>query len=150
MRESLVENRLVKRTEEVGGACEKFKPTIRGEPDRLLSFPWGYHCLVETKWATGVRPENHQLRRHAYWRARGLDVWLACDDADIARIIAYALYAQTIWAAGNPVSTRSSTWDVSRRPRVGEDQHGPERARHAKDRRKQLLPRLGDGTETSS
>jgi len=75
-RERIVESRLKSRIEAIGGACEKFKGSVRGEPDRLCSFPHGYHCLVETKWASGVQPEPHQARRHEFWRERGMNVWV--------------------------------------------------------------------------
>jgi hypothetical protein len=80
-RERIVESRLKRRIEDVGGACAKFRGSVRGEPDRLCSFPWGFHCLVETKWAEGVMPEPHQLRRHAFWRERGMPVYVVgCDE----------------------------------------------------------------------
>jgi hypothetical protein len=75
-RENKVERFLQKRVEAVGGACAKFRGTVRGEPDRLLSFPSRYQCLVETKWAEDVEPEPHQLRRHDWWRKRGMDVYV--------------------------------------------------------------------------
>ena len=89
-RERLVERRLKRRIEDAGGACEKFESAIRGEPDRICSFPNKYHCMVETKWATGVKPEPHQLRRHEFWRKRGMDVWVVCDDNDISAVLAVA------------------------------------------------------------
>jgi hypothetical protein len=75
-RESRVETYLKERVELVGGAAAKFKGSIRGEPDRLLSFPTGYHCLVETKWKEGVEPKTHQTRRHEWWRKRGMHVFV--------------------------------------------------------------------------
>jgi hypothetical protein len=63
--------------EAIGGACEKHVNSgHRGDPDRLLSFPDRYHCMVETKWADDVEPEEHQLRRHKWWRERGMDVFV--------------------------------------------------------------------------
>ncbi len=76
-RESKVEGYLKDRLEAVGAACEKHvNPGWRGDPDRLISFPSRYHCMVETKWDTGVTPEDHQLRRHTWWRMRGMDVYV--------------------------------------------------------------------------
>lgn len=121
-RESKVENALVTAVEAEKGACAKHVNTgFRGDPDRLCSFPWGYHCFVETKWATGVVPEAHQLRRHTYWRDRGLDVWVACDTADIRRIIDFALRAKTIPTNRVAVSLGPSSRYVGGRPRIGED-----------------------------
>jgi hypothetical protein len=91
--ESRVETRLVSRVRFAGGACEKFKSSVRGEPDRLLSFPWGFHCLVETKWARGVKPEPHQLRRHEYWRDRGMPVFVVGDEDGIDIVLAAAVSA---------------------------------------------------------
>jgi hypothetical protein len=71
-----VESYLKRKVEALGGACEKFKSATRGDPDRLMSFPWQYHCLAETKWAEGVSPEPHQIRRHQWWTERGIDVWV--------------------------------------------------------------------------
>ena len=89
-RERIVESRLKRRIEDVGGACAKFTGAVRGEPDRICSFPNKYHCLVETKWGTGVTPEPHQLRRHAWWRTRGMDVWVVCNDHDIDTVLFHA------------------------------------------------------------
>jgi hypothetical protein len=74
-REAVVEEYLKDRVEDAGGACEKHtNPGHRGDPDRLVSFPRGYKCLVETKWADDAEPEPHQLRRHEWWRDRGMPV----------------------------------------------------------------------------
>jgi hypothetical protein len=124
-----VESRLTAAVERLGGACEKHVNTgHRGDPDRLCSFPWGYHCLVETKWETGVRPEAHQLRRHAFWRLRGLDVWVACDDIDIQRICDYAVGTSPVSKIGNPFFMGSSPMYVGGRPRIGEDRDNVKRA----------------------
>src|SRR5271167_119791 len=88
----LVEIPLANRIEAVGGACEKHKTTVRGDPDRLCSFfQNGYVCLVETKWAEDVEPEAHQLRRHEFWRRRGMDVWVVSCDRHITQLIDFAL-----------------------------------------------------------
>ncbi len=73
-RERTVETNLRLRIKAVGGACAKHVGGERGDPDRICSFPNGYRCLAETKWLEDVKPEDHQLRRHGYWRARGMDV----------------------------------------------------------------------------
>src|SRR5271165_7220155 len=86
----LVETPLARAIEAVGGACEKHKTTVRGDPDRLCSFPNGYHCLAETKWAEDAKPEDHQLRRHGFWRARGMDVWVIGCDRHITQLIDFA------------------------------------------------------------
>lgn len=104
-RESRVEsqgpNSLVGRIEAIGGACEKHVNNgHRGDPDRLCSFPWGYHCLVETKWAPDVEPEPHQKRRHAFWRKRGMPVFVAGDSVGIQRVIDAALDAKNLAEIG--------------------------------------------------
>lgn len=72
-----METYLKEKMEAVGGAAEKHVNTgRRGDPDRLVSFPDRYHCLVETKWADDVEPEAHQSRRHEWWRKRGMDVYV--------------------------------------------------------------------------
>jgi len=76
-REKTVEKHLEERIEAVGGGAEKHvNPGHRGDPDRLCTFADGYHCLVETKWATDATVQAHQLRRHAWWRARGMPVYV--------------------------------------------------------------------------
>jgi hypothetical protein len=103
--ETKVRDRLVRRIESVGGACELHVcPGSRGDPDTLCSFPWGYHCLVETKWASNEKPEPHQRRRHQMWRGKGLDVWMCCDDGDIEAIIDIALRAKKASGVGDAVS----------------------------------------------
>ena len=84
MREAPIESFLQTQVMGVGGAAAKFKPTIRGEPDQLISFPLTkHHCLVEVKWATGVQAQQHQLRRHQYWRDHGMDVVVLTSKAQI-------------------------------------------------------------------
>jgi len=75
-RESKVETYLRKLVEAKGGACAKFKGSVRGEPDRLVSMPNGFHCLVETKWKAGVAPKAHQVRRHKWWNKRGMKTYV--------------------------------------------------------------------------
>jgi hypothetical protein len=82
-REKTVEKYLKQRVELLGGACEKFRSMERGHPDRLCSFRNGYHCLVETKWAEDAEPEDHQIRKHLWWRARGMDVYVLRSRAEV-------------------------------------------------------------------
>lgn len=75
-RENVVESYLKKRMTTIGGAAEKHvNPGANGDPDRLLAFPLGYKCLVETKWAEDAPVPSRQLRRHEWWRKRGFDVY---------------------------------------------------------------------------
>lgn len=91
-RENVVESYLKTRMELVGGACEKHvNPAANGDPDRILSFPSGYHCMVETKWAEDAPMTTpharQQLRRHKWWRKRGMDVYLLKSKAQVDTFI---------------------------------------------------------------
>ena len=121
-----VEIPLQEAIEDVGGACAKFKPTYRGEPDRLCSFPWGYHCLVECKWAGDVKAKGHQARRHEYWRRHGMDVWIAGCVHDIVRIIGHAAIHPTPTSGyRHGVLVEKPAGYVGRRPRTGQDGNCP-------------------------
>lgn len=80
MRESLIEKHLVKRVRELGGEVRKVTWVgRRGAPDRLVMLPLGQrtgrYSSCRTIWvelkATGVKPEEHQLREHARMRKMG-------------------------------------------------------------------------------
>ena len=61
MKESTIENYLVRRCKELGVLCYKFvSPSHRGVPDRLLIFPYGLVTFVELK-APGKSPTVLQL-----------------------------------------------------------------------------------------
>ena len=56
MKESTIENYLVRRCKELGVLCYKFvSPSHRGVPDRLLIFPHGLVAFIELK-APGKSP----------------------------------------------------------------------------------------------
>jgi hypothetical protein len=91
-RENKVEAYLKLRMTAIGGAAEKHvNPGANGDPDRLLSFPLGYKCLVETKWAEDASMTaphaRRQLRRHAWWQQRGMDVYLLKSKAQVDSFI---------------------------------------------------------------
>ena len=90
-RETTVESRLKERIEDVDGACEKHVGGKRGDPDRICTFPNGYVCLAETKWLKDVKPEEHQLRRHGFWRKRGIDVWVIGCNEHVTQLINFAV-----------------------------------------------------------
>ena len=72
-----METYLQQRMEELGGAAEKHtNPGHRGDPDRLCTMPHWAPFFVETKWAEDAEPETHQLRRHIWWRKRGIEVYV--------------------------------------------------------------------------
>lgn len=108
-REYAVVRRLRTAVEAASGVCQQHVNNgVRGDPDQLVSFPWGYHCLVECKWRTGVRPQAHQRRRHEYWRDHGMDVWVVTDERDIRGLIVYAFHTQSISVPRRPVASGPS------------------------------------------
>lgn len=81
MRESAIEQHLVKRVKALGGEVRKVRWVgRRGAPDRLVMLPmekcgtgWvtrGWTLWVELK-APGEKPEAHQLREHERLRKMG-------------------------------------------------------------------------------
>ena len=61
MKESTIENYLVRRCKEQGILCYKFvSPSHRGVPDRLLIFPHGLVTFIELK-APGKSPTALQM-----------------------------------------------------------------------------------------
>lgn len=73
MRESDIEDYLIKCVAERGGETRKLKYIGRKDaPDRLVLLPH-FTSLVELK-ATGVKPSRSQLKEHVLLRAAGLDV----------------------------------------------------------------------------
>ncbi len=91
-----MESYLRQQVKALGGACEKHtNPGYRGDPDRLVSIPFSTPlvCLVETKWAEGVEPEEHQLRRHEWWRSRGMEVYVVRSKAEVDEWLVRAAFA---------------------------------------------------------
>ncbi len=147
-RERTIERRLKQRIEDHGGACEKHVGAMRGDPDRLCSFPNGYHCLAETKWEEGVKPEDHQLRRHGFWRRRGLDVWVIGCNEHIEQLIDFAslqpprLSVRSWLVFGGPYKG-----DVGGGPWPGKNGDEPFGPGHAQISGFKLLPGAGARTE---
>lgn len=82
MRERDIEKHLVQRVKELGGEVRKVKWIgRRGAPDRLVMLPevagdFGWDTIfAQTIWvelkATGVAPEDYQIREHKRMRAMG-------------------------------------------------------------------------------
>lgn len=70
MKESRIENHLVRRVRELGGEVRKVQWIgRRGAPDRLVMLPEAT-TWVELK-APGVPPEAHQVREHDRMRRLG-------------------------------------------------------------------------------
>lgn len=74
MRESRIENALIRRVKKLGGLCEKFtSPSRRSVPDRLVILPGGRIYFVELK-APGKKPTELQALDHEKRKALGCDV----------------------------------------------------------------------------
>lgn len=87
MREFTVEKYFVEQVTLAGGVAEKFKsPGRKNVPDRLCSWPLGYHDFVELK-ATGEKPTPGQLRDHKRRRAMGHRVWVISSKDQVDRYI---------------------------------------------------------------
>ncbi|MGJ0624123.1 VRR-NUC domain-containing protein [Xenorhabdus bovienii] len=74
IRESVIENHLVKEIKKAGGIAYKFvSPGRRAVPDRICVLPGGRILFVECK-APGERPRPDQIREHERLRALGCEV----------------------------------------------------------------------------
>ncbi|MDE1477591.1 VRR-NUC domain-containing protein [Xenorhabdus bovienii] len=74
IRESVIENHLVKEIKKAGGIAYKFvSPGRRSVPDRICILPGGRVVFVECK-APGEKPRPDQLREHEKLRALGCEV----------------------------------------------------------------------------
>ena|ERR1700722_10280472 len=150
-REKTVESRLNDRIKEVGGACEKHVGGMRGDPDRICSFPNGYHCLAETKWLEDVKPEEHQLRRHGFWRERGMDVWVIGCDRHIAQLIDFAvIQPPRLSVRSGDVLGEPCPSHVGGGPWPGKNRDEPFGPGHAEISRFKFLPSAGACPEKSS
>ncbi|MGJ0578051.1 VRR-NUC domain-containing protein [Xenorhabdus bovienii] len=74
IRESVIEDHLVKEIKKAGGIAYKFvSPGRRSVPDRICVLPGGRILFVECK-APGERPRPDQIREHERLRALGCEV----------------------------------------------------------------------------
>src|ERR1700677_2014041 len=147
-RERTVETKLRLRIEDLGGACEKHVGAMHGDPDRLCSFPNGYHCLAETHWLEDIKPRAHQLRRHGYWRKRGLDVWVIGCDRHISQLVDLAfLYSERLPVGGIYLPSGPSPSHVGGGPWAGKDRDEPFGPGYAQTRGLVVLPGAGARTE---
>jgi len=70
MRETSIENRLIKRVEDLGGLCLKWvSPGWNGAPDRIVLLPGGVTYYVELK-----RPGKDLRKKQAYRRKQLTDL----------------------------------------------------------------------------
>lgn len=87
MRESQIENALVKAVAVAGGECRKVQWIgRRGAPDRLVLLPNGVIWWVELK-APSKKPEPHQEREHKRMRAMGQTVVVIDSLEQIERLL---------------------------------------------------------------
>jgi hypothetical protein len=74
MLESVIEKRLKKHIEKIGGLALKMDAmSWAGAPDRIVLMPGGQVIFVELK-APGKKPRPIQIKRHDQLRAIGFDV----------------------------------------------------------------------------
>ncbi|MDE9499348.1 VRR-NUC domain-containing protein [Xenorhabdus bovienii] len=86
IRESVIENHLVKEIKKAGGIAYKFvSPGRRSVPDRICILPGGRVVFVECK-APGEKPRPDQLREHERLRAVGCEV-VVLDNKNVGGII---------------------------------------------------------------
>ncbi|MDE1483946.1 VRR-NUC domain-containing protein [Xenorhabdus bovienii] len=86
IRESVIENHLVKEIKKAGGIAYKFvSPGRRSVPDRICVLPGGRVVFVECK-APGEKPRPDQLREHERLRALGCEV-VVLDNKNVGGII---------------------------------------------------------------
>ncbi len=86
IRESTVENNLVKKVKAAGGIAYKFtSPGRKAVPDRLVLLPGGRVVFVECK-APGELPRADQVREHNRLRALGFKV-VVLDSKDLEGIL---------------------------------------------------------------
>lgn len=96
MRESTVEDYLVKRVKSLGGEIRKVKWVgHNGAPDRLIGFPAcpitfgsGFHMLVELK-RPKKKAEAHQKREHKKLHAMGFEVQVLDTKKKIDSVLDY-------------------------------------------------------------
>jgi len=74
MKETVIEKRLIKEIEKIGGKALKFvSPGMTGVPDRIVLLPLGNTIFIEIK-APGEKPSPMQKYRAKQFRALGFDV----------------------------------------------------------------------------
>ncbi|MDE1492784.1 VRR-NUC domain-containing protein [Xenorhabdus bovienii] len=86
IRESVIENHLVKEIKKAGGIAYKFvSPGRRSVPDRICILPGGRILFVECK-APGEKPRPDQIREHERLRALGCEV-VVLDNKNVEEIL---------------------------------------------------------------
>lgn len=87
--EAAVESHLEKEMRKIGGRAYKFPPAVKGNPDRIVLFPFGRIYLVELKRA-GKKPEPAQV----LWHSRAFEMGHVVHVLDSrAKVDAFILWA---------------------------------------------------------
>lgn len=87
MRETLIEQHLVRLAREAGGMALKWTaPGFTGVPDRLVFLPGGLTALVETKTAGGELSARQQLV-HRQLAAIGHRVWVPWSKDEVEHVM---------------------------------------------------------------
>lgn len=88
LKESVIEQTLVRRVIALGGRCDKVQMTgARGFFDRLVVLPGGRIIFVELKRPHGGRLSPHQKQCAAHYRHLGAAVALVKTTADIDELL---------------------------------------------------------------
>jgi hypothetical protein len=91
VKESVIENYLVKEVEKLGGIAIKFNPhNNRGLPDRICFFPGGFLLLVEVK-RPGERPRKNQERQLRFFRKLGFQATFADTKGRVDQVLKWVL-----------------------------------------------------------
>lgn len=102
MRESAIENYLVRKVKEHGGVAEKFKsPQKKNVPDRVCSWPLQKVDFVELK-ATGESPTDAQSRDHKRRLILGHYVWVLDCKEDVDGYLRYCVRRHARLTGLNP------------------------------------------------
>lgn len=87
LRESDIEEYLVRKVKEKGGLAIKFvSPSLTGIPDRLLLLPGGKFAFVELK-AKGKKPRPLQIKRMGDFKKLGFKCFVIDDKEMIGGVI---------------------------------------------------------------
>ena len=87
MRETQVEQKLVRAVKARGGICPKFvSPGFDGMPDRIVLLPGRHFGFVEVK-APGEVPRPLQVSRHRLMKRLGFRVYVLDDSEKIGGIL---------------------------------------------------------------
>ena len=86
MKESKIEQQLVKETKRRGGLCEKWNSGTVGWPDRIVLLPDGNIGFVEVK-RPGAKPRTIQTHRHKQLYYLGYKVYVLDGEKQIGGIL---------------------------------------------------------------